>query len=152
VKGTTKQFSAPGQNRRRREVNLRRLVGLRSGISPFSAKSGEDIPSGIVGSRLRLVANDRSGKDGRTRGTPTNCPSDRANPRQFRDRRLTFVDRIKIALGLPPHRHIPRIRAPTSMRTFIVASCSVVTLDRIGHVTLSNSGSRPAGMKRVRDA
>ena len=38
------------------------------------------------------------------------------------------------------------------MRTFIVAGFSVVTLERIGHVTLSNSGSRFAGMKRVRDA
>ena len=88
---------------------------------------------------------------GRTRGTPTNCPSDRANPRQFRDRRLTFLTH-QDCTGPAPHRHIPRIRAPTSMRTFIVASFSVVTLERIGHVTLSNSGSRFAGMKRVRDA
>ena len=99
------------------------VVGLRSGISPLSAKSGEDIPIGhrrfASQGRLQTIG---AGMTGRTRGTPTNCPSDRANRRQFRDRRLTFVDRIKIALGLPPHRHIPRIRAPTSMRTLIVAA------------------------------
>jgi hypothetical protein len=59
------------------------------------------------------------------------------------------------ALGMPgmsAHRHILRMRAPTSMRTCLAAPCPGVTLAMFGHVTLSNSGNRLPGMKRVRDA
>ena len=53
---------------------------------------------------------------------------------------------------LVPHCHMLRIRAPTSIRTWLIADCLVSSVARIGHVTLSNSGSRLPGMNLERDA
>jgi hypothetical protein len=51
----------------------------------------------------------------------------------------------------PPHRHMPRIRAPTSRRTCF-GSGPDAAARTIGHVVHANSGSRDAGIKRVHTA
>jgi hypothetical protein len=46
---------------------------------------------------------------------------------------------------------MPRIRAPTSIRTWLIAVCLLAaSVARIGQVTLSNSDSRLPGMNRER--
>ena len=51
-----------------------------------------------------------------------------------------------------PHRHMLRIRAPTSIRTWLIAACRATSVARMGQVTLWNSDSRLPGMNRERDA
>jgi hypothetical protein len=59
------------------------------------------------------------------------------------------TDRTRLC---PPHRHMPRIRAPTSRRTCLGSGRSDTAAVTIGQVVHSNNGSRAAGMKRVREA
>jgi hypothetical protein len=49
------------------------------------------------------------------------------------------------------HRHIPRIRAPTLMRTPWFAAYAGAPAAR-GQLVLSNKLSKPSGMNRVREA
>lgn len=51
-----------------------------------------------------------------------------------------------------PYRHMPRMRAPTSTRTCRASGREVCPAATTGQVQHSNSCSRLAGMKRVREA
>ena len=56
------------------------------------------------------------------------------------------------ALARPrPHRHMLRIRAPTSIRTCLVSVHPWLTV-AAGHAEHSNKSSRAAGMNRVLEA
>jgi hypothetical protein len=50
------------------------------------------------------------------------------------------------------HRHIPRMRAPTSSRTLLFAARAAVPVAESGQLVFSNKPSSRSGMKRVRDA
>ena len=69
---------------------------------------------------------------------------------------LSAADLIELftvlAADNAPHRHMLRIRAPTSRRTCLGSARPDAAATTIGHVVHSNNGSRVAGMNRVRAA
>jgi hypothetical protein len=82
-------------------------------------------------------------------GIVEGCSLDRRQAQQPAGPSSGNTDRTRL---FPPHRHMPRIRAPTSRRTCLGSGRSDAAAVTIGHVVHSNNGSRAAGMKRVREA
>ena len=62
------------------------------------------------------------------------------------------IGRIGLCREQLRHRHMPRIRAPTSMRAFPAFGLPLDPTAATGQVMHSKSGSNGAGMNRVREA